>query len=513
MAEPKYLDIRAVAAEQLARLKIIQNLGKPRVDVSGSGVPDTPRTMDVVHDKLKFGRVVKAVDQNGEDNFKDFARIAGGIGEWINTPEAKKLETGVADVVREFAVYMNSLALDADRTTKLTLGGNPESKMGQRTAVYGGILDQGLTGRYIPVAIHVVLFLVRYATVKADHRDLFGSVPPASVDLQAAAEPFLRACEAYAQGKAQHPTGGQQSEEYRRRACDALARFVGAAFFIERGCGTTSVECWEEIFLCAFCYDGEKFKDGGNVKSDVWPVIQLLRNVIHFFLRRHARGLVLQADGSHREEYTHAWGPPNAHLPLPACVTTPLELSSYCKGYVQEGGRSTPGANLAIVLRWAETLSESDATMSKIVFESDPKVTGDNTVICLPNIQLTLREIKLAPQRAQAAADAAFEVVIQGSPTARQLCDELVETRNQGGDWPIRDHDYFDKKRGQGFHNDPRNDGFRMQQVRDNILQELAKSRGLLSTDDPVSSALTFISLFVKCHLTTPSFSPSRFPF
>lgn len=440
---------------------------------------------------------VEAVDQNGEDNFKDFARIAGGIGEWINTPEAKKLETGVADAVREFMMYMNTCALEADRTTKLTLGGNPESKMRQRTAVYGGIAPAGLMGRYIPVAIHVVLFLARYATVKTEHRDLFGGLSPASVDLQAAAKPFLRACDAYAQDKAQHPTGGQQSEEYRRRVCDALACFVGAAFFIERGCGTRNVECWEEIFLCAFCYDGEKFKDGGRVKSDAWPVIQLLRNVIHFFFLRHARGLVLQADGASREEYIHPWGPPHEHLPLPACVSTPLELSAFCKGYVQEGGRSTPGANLAIVLRWAEKLSESDATMSKIVFESDPKVTGDNTVITLPNIRLTLREIKLAPQRAQAAAEAAFGVVIQGIPTARQLWDELVETSNQGGDWGIRDHDYFDNRRGRGFHNDPRNDGLRMQKIRDIILQELAESRGLLGTSDHVSSVLTFISPLV----------------
>jgi hypothetical protein len=490
VAKPQYLHIRAVAEEQQARLKTIQSMGKPSIDVSGSGVPSTARTMNLVHDKLKFRQVVEAVEQHGEGNFKDFARIAGGVGSWIDTPEAQKRETGIVDVVQKFMVYMNPFAFKADRTTKMTLGGNPESKMGQHSAVYGGIASPGFEGRYVPMAARAVLFLVRYATVKLEHRDMFGAIPPADADLQAAAEPFLRACEAYAQDKVQYPTGGQQSEQYGRRACDALARFVGAAFFIERGCGTANIDCWEEIFLCAFCYDGEKFKDGGSIKSDAWPVIQLLRNVIHFFFIRHARGL--QADGTSREEYTHPWGPPLEHLPLPTCVTTALELSAYCKGYVQEGGRSTPGANLAIVLRWAQDLSKRDATISKIIFESDPNDTGDDTVIGIGNIRLTLRAIKLAPQHAQAAARAAFGVLIQGSPTARQLCDELVETSNRGEDWGFRDQDFFDTRRGQGFHNDPRNDGLVMQQIRDKILQELAESRGLLGTSDPVSYLLVF---------------------
>jgi hypothetical protein len=59
------------------------------------------------------------------------------------------------------------------------------------------------------------------------------------------------------------------------------------------------------------------------------------------------------------------------------------------------------------------------------------------------------------------------------------MCDELVERSNQGEDWGIRDHDYFDKRRGHGFHNDPRNDGLGMQQIRDKILQEFAVPRAL----------------------------------
>lgn len=490
MARPKYLDDITVEEVLRARLKELVQMGQLVVDEAGSGIPGTARTMDMVHEHLGFREVADRIGNTiDNDNFKSFANITSAPGGWIKTPEATARETAIGNAVRDLMTYMNREARRANIHTALLIGGNPSSETDQTVQYYHGATDP-ILNNYIPKAIKFVLFLYRYATANVQEREGFGELPVASGELQAAAGLLLSACQAYADC----PQGDPLLEMRKHRACEAVAHMVGTFFFVYRDCSISKLECLEEVFLCAFCYNGETFKPGQRIKGDAWPVMQLLRMVVHFYLLRHAQGPQQRPEGASEPGYTHAWGPP-LDLPLPLGITDPVDLTVFCRTYFQSDGQATPGANFAIMLRRASRLAMGNATMSHIVFETDPKVTGDDTIIYLKGRQLTLGQVRRAPQRAHEGTKLAYDALARGLPTMQQFVNELVARGDQGTDWGIKDYDYFDDTRGRGFHNDSRNNGEAMQQMRNRVLGELALARGLLDTTDMVSRRRLFFSI------------------